>query len=197
MATVYINLHPDYSYATAIIGDGYVDIRDYIKHVDWLTWDMLDRVPQIRIHGTLGKLEKAKDEHMERAAVFAQRMTTFGCDVLVRNERGEKWSQFESRGFSEDEMLDIEYQLFREAYKERWAKDGIEKYGSLLTRAKEQGNPDNIAIVEEMLAENVELLENCKKEESRRKKAIKDFWEAKRARQQREEDPSEQEAGSG
>ena len=188
MAIVYINLHPNYSYATAIIGEGYFDIRDYVKHIDWLTWDMLDRVPQIRIHGTLGDHEKAKSEHMERAAVFAERMTSFGCKVLVRNERGEKWSQFERQGLSEEEMQAIEYQRCHEFHEERWAKERIEKYGNLLVLAKEQGNPVNIALVEKMLSEGIEWLDRCQKEEAQRIEAIKDFWEAKKAKKQRYEE---------
>ena len=187
MATVYINLHPNYPYATAIIGEGYVAIRDYVQLVDWLGWDIGNK-RQLMISGTMGDREKAKIEHMERAAVFAERMTSFGCKVLMRNERGEEWREFESHGFSEAEMLDVEYQLFHEPDKWRWARQNIEKYQKYVDVAKERGTPEQIALFEEVLAENVEQLECYKEEEAQRKKAIEDFWETKRARKRWEEE---------
>ena len=53
MSKVYINLHPDYPYATAIIGSGFIEeLADYVRNVDWLMWEM-GRKRQIIISGTI------------------------------------------------------------------------------------------------------------------------------------------------
>lgn len=44
MTKVYINLHPEYDYSTVII-DGYIDLKEYVQNVEWLSWDKTKKGP--------------------------------------------------------------------------------------------------------------------------------------------------------
>ena len=107
---VYINLHPDYVYSVAII-QGYLDICDYVRNVDWLAWD--GRC-QLSISGGFGDKEKAKERHIQRTKVFAQRMKDNGFTILVRNNRGEEWNDFIFDSISEEEMIEAELETDKE-----------------------------------------------------------------------------------
>ena len=165
--TVYINLHPDYDYSTAIM-QGYMDIRDYVRSVDWLGWE---NPHQLMISGNIKDKEKAKEQHIQRAKVFAQRMKNCGFTVLVRNNRGEEWQEFVFDEISEDEMIEAELELFEEPTTIYWARENIEKYRDLLTGDKKK-DKRILALIES--EEDTIRLANEK--ELQRQETIKSFW---------------------
>lgn len=165
--TVYINLHPDYDYAIAII-QGYMDIRDYIHSVDWLGWE---NPHQLMISGNIKDKEKAKEQHIQRAKVFAQRMKNCGFIVLVRNNRGEEWQEFVFDEISEDEMIEAELELFEEPTTIYWARENIEKYRELLTGDKEK---DKRLLT--LIESEEDVIRVANEEEIRRQETIKSFW---------------------
>lgn len=93
MTTVYINYHPTYGYAMAVI-DGFVDLRDYVQNTDWLCWAPSPRgkrqVMISRVYGVPdGELPRA-----ERVDEFVKYVTNLGAKVLVRDERGDEWKSW-------------------------------------------------------------------------------------------------------
>lgn len=90
MGTVYINLHPDYDYAMAII-DGFVDVRDYVRNTDWLCWaPSPGGKRQIMISRTRGAPE-GEPLDSERVPEFVEYVQKLGAKVFIRNERGDAW----------------------------------------------------------------------------------------------------------
>lgn len=178
MAIVYINLHPNYSYATAIIS-GFVDVREYVKNVEWLSWEPSKTgTRQIMISGPVGNLEAAKTQHIVRATVFSQRMLQLGVEVFVRNERTdewEKWKKNKTTLFSSDDLLKIECQRDREPHEVRWAKENIEKYRGYVEFAEKTAS-EQLDTLRQMLKEEEERLADCLAHECARVEAIKNIW---------------------
>lgn len=174
MTTVYMNLHPDYSYSTAILSGSYFDVREYVMLVDWLMWDGMGKSPsrQILISGDVEDLERAKKQHLERAEVFAQRLQQKGVHVLVRNERNEEWKPFISPERTNEELVAIECERWHEADEERWAKRDIEKYSALIEKYKDMDVSDLIAILQEAK----ERLRRYEDSEAARIEAVKRLW---------------------
>lgn len=165
--TLYINLHPDYDYATAII-QGYMDIRDYVRNVDWLGWE---KPHQLMISGSIEDKEKAKEQHIQRAKVFAQRMKNCGFTVLVRNNRGEEWQDFVFDEISEDEMIEIELEFFAEPTTICRARESIEKYRALLTGDKEKDKR-----LFTLIESEEDVIRFANEKELQRQEIIKSFW---------------------
>ena len=93
MATVYINLHPQYDYAMAVI-DGFIDLRGYVNNTDWLCWAPGPRGKrQIMISRVRG-VPDGEPPRTERIDAFVKYVTERGGDVLVRNERGDEWREW-------------------------------------------------------------------------------------------------------
>jgi hypothetical protein len=177
--TVYINLHPDYDYSTAII-QGYMDIRDYVRNVDWLIWE---KPHQLVISGSIKDKEKAKEQHIQRAKVFAQRMKSCGFTVLVRNSRGEEWQEFIFDEISEDEMIEAELEFFDEPQTIYRARENIEKYRELLTGDKEKDELIFASIESEEYTIRV-----ANEKELQRQEIIKSFWHKDDEDEEDEED---------
>lgn len=176
MTTVYINLHPEYDYSTAII-DGYLDLREYVQNVEWLSWDKTKKGPwQIRIHGTLADRELAKTQHMVRAAVFSQRMIENGCVVKARLHRGDRWQYFKKTEFTKEKLFAIECERDQEPDTVIWARKDIEKYTNLLNVAKEKNMTDKISWLEEELENIRETIQKYEKEETFRIAILKELW---------------------
>lgn len=176
MTTVYINLHPDYDYSTVII-DGYLDLREYVQNVDWLSWDKTKKGPwQIRVHGPLSDRELAKTKHMERAAVLAQRLIDNGCTVKARLHRGDMWQYLKKPEFTKEKLLAIECERDQEPDVVIWAKKDIEKFTKLLNVAKERNMTDKIQWLEDELDSKKETVQNFEKEEVFRIALLKELW---------------------
>lgn len=100
---LYINLHPKYNYAMAHI-NGYIDIKAYVKNINWLSWVRTGSTYYLQISGEMNEI----GSHFLRVNVFAQRMLNMGFEVFVRNERSDDWEVFISQSFTNTEMLDVE-----------------------------------------------------------------------------------------
>ncbi len=100
---LYINLHPKYNYAMAHI-NGYIDIKSYVKNINWLTWVRTGSTYYLQISGEMNEI----GSHFLRVKVFAQRMLNKGFEVFIRNERCDDWETFENQSFTNDEMLEVE-----------------------------------------------------------------------------------------
>ena len=171
MAVVYINLHPRYDYATAIIGKGYVDIREYVRHVDWLSWQ-LKKPTQIWIQGKIAN-DNVDPVHLKRAAAFAQRLADAGVTVWVRDERGDEWSSFESQELTETELQEIECERCWTDDKMKWALEDVEKYTKYVKMAKEE---EHRRILQEYLEDARARVSECKEAEKERQARVRAVW---------------------
>ena len=93
MNTVYINLHPHYDYAMAVI-DGFIDVREYVQGTDWLCWAPCPKGKrQVMISRTRG-VPVGEPPRSERIEAFVQHVKQLGAKVLVRDERGDEWREW-------------------------------------------------------------------------------------------------------
>lgn len=93
MGTVYINLHPKYDYAMAIL-DGFVDVREYVKNTDWLCWAPSPKGHrQIMISRVRG-VPEGEPQKVERVEEFVEYVKQLGAEVLVRDERDDGWREW-------------------------------------------------------------------------------------------------------
>lgn len=159
---IYINIHPTYTYSIAVI-QGYVPIlKDYVRYVDWLSWDFPNK-RQIMISGIL----QEPGSHLlhKRTQTFIQRMTDIGEEVQIRDNRGDEWRYPEYEKLSDDEMLEIEYENDH-TDEIQWAIKDVEKYKELYDFDR---NDDT---VKQWLDEAERYLQNALDEEERRKREI-------------------------
>jgi len=176
MATIYINLHPNYDYALAVI-KGFIDVREYIKNVEWLTWELASKSGnrKIRISGDLGDRERAKEQHLERAMVFAQRMIQAGAEVLVRNERSEEWKALTFTNKSSGELLEVECKRDKVSDQERWARENLAKYQSMLADTNSLSS-EQTDLLRRMIQEEEDRLQIYLQNEADRISALKALW---------------------
>lgn len=85
MTVVYINEHPDYNYASAVLG-GYCDLREYVKAREYLSW-----VPRNGKSGCIQIMISEKDKHPEYLENFISHVKEMGCEVKRRDNRGDEW----------------------------------------------------------------------------------------------------------
>ncbi len=80
---VYINIHPEYNYSTAIVQCGFIDdLMSFIRQNDGFCYDKISRPPQIIIPRETGmELEAFKD------FLFCHK----GMFVYSRDKRSEDW----------------------------------------------------------------------------------------------------------
>lgn len=110
MTKVRLTLYPQAGFAMARI-EGYIDLRDYVKRIPWLSWERAaaGKAPmQIKISGPVGDPAAAQAAHLEYAEVFAQRIRQLGAEVWVRNEEKDDWQELAFPSRSEEELQAIE-----------------------------------------------------------------------------------------
>lgn len=171
MATVYITLHSEYAYAIALI-DGDIDVKDYIENVDWLRW-LFPYNPnrrQIEISGG--------PKHLERAAVFAQRMKATGAEILARENKKEEWFQYEVEKMPDEKLIQIECEADNEPKKIRWAKSNIENYKKMLVW--DGLDEENRGFWESLLQQEENKLRELEDIEPKRIGIISNFWKVER-----------------
>lgn len=94
MGTVYINMHPRYDYAMAII-DGFVDVRDYVRDTEWLCWAPSPKGKrQIMISRVYG-VPEGESQRGDRVEEFVKYVKQLGAEVLTRDERGDAWQEWD------------------------------------------------------------------------------------------------------
>lgn len=95
----YVNLHPTANYSVMMIGNGekFVDIKEYIKNVDWLFW--ADR-RQLHI----------QDEPDKRNTFcLIQRLEDAVAEVLIRDCRpDEEWNKPVYKRRTDEELTALE-----------------------------------------------------------------------------------------
>lgn len=167
METVYLTLHSNYAYAIALI-DGDIDVENYIKNVDWLRWlfPYNPKRRQIEISGGT--------KHLERAAVFAQRMQAAGAEILARENKKEEWFQYEVEKMPDEKLIQIECETDNEPKKIRWAKSNIENYKKML--AWDGLNEENREFWQSLLQQEENKLKELENIELKRIEAIKNLW---------------------
>lgn len=167
MATVYITLHSDYAYAIALI-EGDIDVNGYIESVDWLRWlfPYNPKRRQIEISGGT--------KHLERAAVFAQRMQAAGAEILARENKKEEWFPYAVAMMPDEKLFQIECETDNEPKKIRWAKSNIENYKKML--AWDGMNEENRKFWESLLQREENKLRELENIEPKRIETIKNFW---------------------
>ena len=121
MSKVYINLHPQRTYAIAIVGDGYVDLKDFVQNVDWVQWESSR---QMMISGGVGN---EVGSHIKRVETFAQIIQNNEVEILVRDSRGDEWDAFVSKNFTNEEILNTLLEKDRENHNLVWAKQDLDK----------------------------------------------------------------------
>lgn len=175
-AVVYINLHPNYDYANAIIQEGYIaSLKEYVKAVDWLAWDYVTKGrSMIRI---FGHPFKTGSDHLKRTNVFVCRLLNEGVTVFERDERDEPWQEVSNIELSEAEMYEIEIE-HTETDEERWANERAIKYIPLYKGAIDN---QNVSYEEKELYKNsIQALEDDMKKvqeiELERKEKIRKIW---------------------
>lgn len=134
----YINLHPTYDYAVAIV-KGYIPyLKDYVRLVDWLSWHKDKKgLWQILISGGIGigETEEIIQRHIKRTYILIQRLQSVGALVKLRDERTDSFLDFElSQKMSEQEMLREEADENLNKQKEIyaiWNIPDIEEFGDL------------------------------------------------------------------
>lgn len=84
MGRIYINLHTNYDYATAVI-QNYVDLRQYVRERDYMIWAREQGIPQIMIF--------RQDKGEQHITDFINDMKALQCEVYTRNTRGEEWNR--------------------------------------------------------------------------------------------------------
>lgn len=173
MATIRVNLHPAYSYSNVIIQNGYIaELKEYVKLVDWLSWDFVSVKgnPIICIHGGFDDI--AKDKHIERTHVFLQRIKDNGKhDVFVRDERWDDWQEyFPTKTYTPKEIYDIEKQRIRKDERLEWVLQDIEKYENMLEM-------DEKGFIKGLLEERRKDLCKYEQEEFDRCRNIQKIWD--------------------
>lgn len=174
MASVYVNLHPTYTYANVIISDGYIkELKEYVSLVDWLEWDWysVKGKPLIQVSGGASNDDRAIEKHFERTWVLLQRIMSSGNhEIFIRDSKHEDWTTYQPNlKYTEKQMIEIEIQKVRESDKEMRLQADIEKYHKML---KYRGDE----LLKKMLQEAEENLKQIKKEEQFRKERIKGVW---------------------
>jgi len=171
VADIYINLHPEYDYASVILSS-YFDLRDYVRLVDWLSWSPNRR--ELHIHANIGCGDTGGHLTRNRVAAFVQRMEMVGKFVLVRDSRHEAdpWREFIYESLSDDELLNVECERCHTWDEMVWAQKDLEKWRSLLERMDE----NNEKLILERFSEATEQIELLKENEYKRKLAIKEIW---------------------
>lgn len=90
MAKIYINYHPNYTYSMAII-DGFIDLREYVYNTDWLCWAPSPKNQRQIMISRVRDVPEGEPQIFERVNEFVKHVEQIGVEVLVRNERNEKW----------------------------------------------------------------------------------------------------------
>lgn len=107
MSKIYVTRYPDRSYASVVLAD-FVPIREYVKQVDWLMWN-----PSRRRELSISASIISNKKHLVLVDVFCQRMIElFGAEVLIRDEQGDDWELYQSKGYSEEELFNYEVKLY-------------------------------------------------------------------------------------
>lgn len=176
MVTIYVNLHKDYDYSTAIIGEGYIlELKDYVKYVDWIDWAYPNR-RQLNIYG--GFNEDKIEKHIERTRVFLQRMVSVGAEVFIRNERKDSWTKYVVENpYTTEELVNIECQLIHQNEEEKWFSDDIKKFKKMADWMVKNGeSSDDLNFVHKLIADSEEKLKKCRNEEKLRQQIIRNLW---------------------
>lgn len=103
---IYINMKEDYSSLT--INEGFVkELKDYVKNVEWLSWNYINGKPFISIKDTS---DWKSDTEKKRLNIFLCRIKSHYKKVKIfyRKSKDEKWKEFVPTIFSEKEMLEEE-----------------------------------------------------------------------------------------
>jgi len=175
MSIVYINLHPQYNYAMAMI-QGYIpELKDYVKNVDWLSWDR-SRKRQIMISG-----DKEKDHlhHLNLANIFAQRMRQLGIEVKIRNERTDDWEDFQEKDITTEYMISIECERTRGDNQRDQILETIKKDKEYLNLAIAKNSQDSCSLYADELKWNEKRLNDYDAKEIERINAIKSIMWSK------------------
>ena len=171
-AVVYINLHPNYDYANAIIQEGYIaSLKEYVRAVDWLAWDGRGTV---RI---FGHPFKTGSDHLKRTDVFICRLLNEGVTVFERDERDEPWREVNNIELSEAEMYEIEIE-HTETNEERWAKENAIKYIPLYKDAIDNQNvsSEDKELYENSIQHIEDRIKKAQEIEQERKEKIRKIW---------------------
>jgi len=175
MSIVYINLHPQYNYAMAMI-QGYIpELKAYVKNVDWLSWDR-SRKRQIMISGNN---EKYHLLHLNLAVIFAQRMRQTDADVKIRNERTDDWEDFQEKDITAEYMISIECEKIRGDNQRDQILNAIQKDKEYLNLAIAKNSQDVCASFADSLKWNEDRLNDYDAKEIDRIKAIKSIMWSK------------------
>lgn len=171
VADIYINLHPEYDYASVIMSS-YFDIREYVRLVDWLSWGPNRR--ELHVHANIGCGDVGGHLARKRVTTFIQRMEAVGQSVLVRDSRHEAdpWRDFIYEPLSCDELLEVECERCHTWHEMIWAQKEVEKWSSLLDCMDEK----NERLILERFNEATEQLELLKEKEYKRRQGIKEIW---------------------
>lgn len=133
---IYINLHPDYSYATAMLNN-FVEVREWIKLIDWLSWGVNKR--ELHITGGYGN---EVGSHIAKGYVkaFSQLMSDMGVTMQIRNGRSDEWQWvvIEDR-LPEDRYLEILYDTWHKDDTADWLKEKVKKNLALADMAEKEG----------------------------------------------------------
>ena len=160
----YVNLHPTANYSVMMIGNGgkLVDIKEYIKNVDWLFW--------------AGRRQLHIQDEPDKRNTFCliQRLEDAGAEVLIRDYRpDEEWNKPVYERHTDEELTALEIARYSEISQIRWATEKIKKYTELLERAEKE---EHRKFCQEMIDEEKESLAKAQKEEQERIDRIKKFW---------------------
>ena len=163
--TIYVNRHPNYSYAMVILTKEWVSqLNDYISDVEWLSWNYLKdkKKPLIEISGP---------NHLLKLDVFLQRMMEAGIqEIRVRNERNDAWKPYvPTHWYSQEEMLRIETVAIHRNMELEWSQDTVLKCQNMLKNMDMRDERRKL-IQEEMDIAYSRMEEQLNKEEDRRER---------------------------
>lgn len=166
---IYINLHPDYCYATAMLHN-FVDVREWVRLIDWLSWGVNKRELQIT-----GGLANEVGSHIKKGYVmaFCQLMDSLGATMKIRNNRSDEWSDVEIvERLDNEKYIKVLCDKWHVDDTAEWLKEKVAKNTALAEEANRQGLEEAETISKKEIDFSLERLNKMREEEAKRQKRI-------------------------